>query len=255
MRMRVLIIEDEFPAAERLKRLVKACLPTAEIGPQIDSVEDAVLELGKNAKPDLIFMDVELADGLSFEIFREVKVEAPVIFVTAYDHYALKAFQVDGLHYVLKPIEAEALQQAIAKFQAHRRSTARENDYAQLLHLLEAQPQKQYKERFLIKQGSQLSFVAVSDVAWFQAQSGYVCLVTQDGFQTVVDFTLEQLRAELDPSRFFQVNRKFVLSIGSIQRIEPYFNHRLQLTLSPAPGEEVIVSRDRVAGFKAWLDR
>lgn len=252
--MRVLIIEDEFPAAERLQRLVKAYLPTAEIGPRIDSVEDAVVELGKSAQPDLIFMDVELADGLSFEIFRQVKVEAPVIFVTAYDHYAVKAFQVDGLHYVLKPIEAQSLEKAIAKFQAHRRNTARENDYAQLLHLLEARP-KTYKERFLVKQGQQLSFVAVSDVAWFQAQSGYVCLVTQDGFQTVIDFTLEQLRAELDPVRFFQVNRKFVLSIGSIQRIESYFNHRLLLTLAPAPGEEVIVSRDRVSAFKSWLDR
>ncbi len=252
--MRILIIEDEFPAAERLHRLVQRHLPDASVLPRIDSVEDAVEELREGRQPDLIFMDVELADGLSFEIFRKVKVTAPVIFVTAYDHYAVKAFQVDGLHYILKPIEEAALEQAIEKFKARYQTTQKEKDYSQLLQLLESKP-VEYKERFLVKQGQQLSFVPVKAVAWFQSQSGYVCLCTQEGFQTVVDFTLEQLRDILDPARFFQVNRKFILSIESIQRIEPHFNHRLQLTLSPAPGEDVIVSRDRVSGFKAWLDR
>ncbi|MEM0997185.1 MAG: LytTR family DNA-binding domain-containing protein [Bacteroidota bacterium] len=251
--MRILIIEDEVPAADRLRRLVRELLPEATVAPPIDSVSEAVSILKTGPDPALIFMDVELADGLSFDIFRQVAISSPVIFVTAYDHYAVKAFQVDGLHYLLKPVELAALRAAVDKFKAEAQARAAYTDYHRLLELVE-HGQKDYKQRFLIKQGPQLSFVPVQSVAWFQAQSGYVCLTTTDGVQSVIDFTIEQLRERLDPQQFFQVNRKFILAISAIQKIESYFNHRLIVGITPPPGEEVIVSRDRVAGFKAWLD-
>jgi len=252
--MHILIIEDELPAADRLRRLVSKLLPTATIEPQIDTVAEAVARLATGLKPDLVFMDVELADGLSFDIFRQVKIEAQVIFVTAFDHYAVKAFQVDGLHYLLKPIEEAALAVAIDKFKALSRQDREEGDYLRLLELVQEQ-KKEYKKRFLVKKGGQLSFVQVDKVAWFQAESGYVCLTTLEGHQFVIDATIEQLRESLEPTRFFQVNRKYILSIESIDKIEPYFNSRLILGILPKTGEDVIVSRDRVGDFKAWLDQ
>jgi len=254
--MQVLIIEDERPAAQRLQQLICEVRSDCEILDVIDTVEDSVNWLKSNAEPDLIFMDIQLADGQSFEIFKSVEVKAPVIFTTAFHQYMLKAFKVHSIDYLLKPVNqdelAAALQQYDDYFSEHSGGKVDATVIRQLVNGL--QP-KAYKERFLVKRGQQLQYIKVEDIAYFLAQDGLLYLYQNNGKKHVIDYTLDQLEEQVSPDQFYRISRKYIVSLDSIQTIHSYFNSRLKLDLAPANNNEAIVSRERVSDFKGWLDR
>ncbi len=251
--MKVLIVEDEIPAAKRLRKLVSQYCPEATVMDVVDSVEGATQWLNTFEKPDLIFMDIQLSDGLSFDIFNQTEVVSPVIFTTAYDQYALKAFKVNSVDYLLKPIDPEELKVAFQKFRnLHQQS--QEYDRTAIQNLITSITQKGYKERFLVKVGQQLNYIQTKDIAYFYSDEGLVYAMTISNRRHVLDYTLEQLMDVLDPKNFFRINRKIVVSIDSIHKIHTYFNSRLKLELLPRTDLEGIVSRERVGDFKAWLD-
>ncbi len=249
--MKVLIIEDESPAASRLERILRALEPTIELDRVIDTVEDSVDYFNENPKIDLIFMDIQLADGLSFEIFNRTKVTAPVIFTTAYDHYALKAFKVNSIDYLLKPVDETELKAAIEKY----KNTQLSGEAADLKSLLSAvRGEHSFRKRFLVKTAGRLTFIPSDEVSYFFSEEGTTFIVNRANDRYLLEQTLEELEAQLDPGEFYRINRKMIVGSKSINRIEPYSNNRLSLTLHPAFAEEVIVSRHRTSDFKSWLD-
>lgn len=251
--MKVLIIEDELPAAKQLQRLIQQHRPQTEVLAVLDSVETAIEWLNSHANPQLIFMDIQLADGLSFEIFKHVRINVPVIFTTAFDQYTLKAFKVNSIDYLLKPIDPEELQAAIGKFEAHYLQP--QTHHPQMLEeMMRSIYQPAYKLRFLIKIGQQLSFIPTQQVSYFYSQDGLVYLRTQQDKKHLIDQTLDQLQQEVDPQSFFRINRKAIIRIEAITKIHPYFNSRLKLLVHPQAEFDLIVSRDRVNNFKQWLD-
>lgn len=253
--MKTLIIEDELPAARRLRQLIQRERPATEVLPFIESVEMAVEYFdGPAPMPDLIFMDIQLADGLSFDIFPKTNITAPVIFTTAYDQYTLKAFKVNSIDYLLKPIDPEELKAALGKYE-QLFGRAVQYDPRLMQDLVQELSQPSYKERFLIRAGQQISFVHTSDIRYFYSDNGLVFARTREGKKHPVDYTLEQLEELLSPRSFFRINRKAILSIDCIRKISPYFNNRLILETGPAAPFDFIVSRDRVNNFKNWLDR
>lgn len=250
--MKLLIIEDELPASDQLKKLVSAIDPTIEVVDVIDSVEDGIRWFSHRDTPDLILTDIQLADGLSFEIFEKVPPVVPVIFTTAYDNYAIRAFKVNGIDYLLKPIDRHELAAALEK--ARRYRDTRVPDIRALARMLQQGEQKQYKERFMVKTGDQLKFIKTEDIAYFFSEDGYAHLHTWTGEKRIIDYSLEQLTEMIDPRRFQRLNRQVVASIESIDHVSGYLNSRLKLRLKPN-GLACIVSRDRVNAFKAWMDR
>lgn len=250
--MKVIIIEDETPAANRLERLVVAARPGVEVVKKMDSVEEAVECFNKGVDVDLIFMDIQLGDGLSFEIFNQTKVPAPVIFTTAYDHYAIQAFKVNSVDYLLKPVDEQELEKAIHKFEQQENSNSN-GELKQILNAVRAD-RANFRRRFLVKTAGRLAFILVEDVAYFFSEEGVTFIVNKDNERYLLENTLEELEGQLDPGEFFRINRKMILASKSITRIEPYSNNRLQLTLNPVFSEEVVVSRHRTSEFKAWLD-
>jgi len=250
--MRILIIEDEKPAAQRITKLVQGLDKTIEIIEIIDSVEDTIAWFETNQMPDLAFMDIQLADGLSFDIFKGVEVTCPVIFTTAYDEYALEAFKVNSIDYLLKPIDPKALDRAWQKYQ-----TLKGNSNSDILGLLEAfksqREQKKYKERFLVKKGDGFKYVKVDDIAYFYAEEGLIFIKTFEDERYIIDEKMNQLETGLNPRNYFRINRKLIISDQSVDEISNYFNNRLKLMIKPSFAEEVIVARDRVSGFKDWL--
>lgn len=253
--MKILIIEDELPAAKRLEKMVHRFIEDAEILAKLDSVETAVDWLQTFPKPDLIFMDIQLADGLSFDIFTQTEIQSPIIFTTAYDQYTLKAFKVNSVDYLLKPIDPEELNQALQKFKKHYFNQQVSYDQNLIEQLLHSVTKQDYKERFLVKTGQHLQHISVDNIAYFYSEDGMVYLQTQINKRYVVDYTLDHLARLLDPNSFFRINRKFITNVSSIQKIHTYFNSRLLLELQPKISDEVIVSRDRVGDFKRWLDK
>lgn len=249
--MKILIIEDEVPAAKRLKSLILEAEPSAEILTVIDEVTVAVDWLKSNEHPDLIFMDIQLADGFSFQIFEKIEVKSAVIFATAFDEYAIKAFKVNGLDYLLKPIKKEELAQSIDRFKKLKLQSGINLD---LIQNLFAQQHQKYKDRFLVKSGDQLNYVKVTEIAYFISEGSYSFLVAGSGNRFILDDSLDQIEQFLDPKYFFRINRKMIVGIESVQKIAPYFNNRLKLELSPADTNETIVSRQKVKEFKSWLD-
>lgn len=251
--MKVLIIEDEAPAARRLAQLIKECKPNAEILEQVDSVEGAVEWFNNNPVPDLAFMDIQLADGLSFEIFETVQVKCPVIFTTAYDDYAIKAFKVNSIDYLLKPIDKNELSQAFNKYDELQNNNAPAFDISEIVKTLGKQ--QNYKNRFLVKQGQRLIPIDTEQVAYFFAEDKLVFMVTEDNHKYVVDYTLEQLEQELDPQCFFRANRKIITSMTAVKDIHLSFNGKLKIYLKPdlKKGEDIFVSRERAPEFKTWM--
>ncbi len=253
--MRILIVEDELPAYRRLKQLLKELLPTAEFEEQLDTVRSAVHRLNQTPAPDLLFLDIQLADGLSFSIFDQVAVQTPVIFTTAFDQYTLQAFKVHSIDYLLKPIESDALQHAIEQFQQHYQQVPQSIDHQLLSQVVQQMQAPQYRERFLVKSGNALSYLRVPDIAYLYSEDGLVFARRVDGQRQLIDFSLDQLETQLSPTNFFRISRKAIIHLQSIQKIEPYFNGRLILSLQPDPEFQSTVSRDRTAAFKQWLDR
>ncbi|MGA0558030.1 LytR/AlgR family response regulator transcription factor [Larkinella sp. VNQ87] len=256
--MKILIVEDEPLAVKRMEGLIRDVAPEAEILGKIDTVRAFVRWWQTNPAPDLLLMDIQLADGLSFEIFQQVDVKTPVIFTTAYDEYALRAFKVNSVDYLLKPIEQEELAKAIQKFRQQGGSAGDSNGSSQnLAKMLEEFGIKpvSYKNRFLIKQGGRFDVVETADILYLYADDKVVFLITNQNRKYIVDETLDELEHKLDPRHFFRVNRKYITHLSAIERIEPYFNGRLRIWLKHRPTEEeVSVSRERAESFKTWLN-
>ena len=252
--MRVLIIEDEQPAVNRLTKLIRSFDPAIEVVDCIDSVEDTVKWLKTFKEPDLMFLDIQLADGLSFDIFTQVQIMTPVIFTTAYDQYMMQAFKVNSFDYLLKPIDPEEFVAAMNKF---RQLNGRKLDYDPSFFqgILDNIQKKSYRERFLIKSGQKFDYLPVTSIAYFYSEDGLQFATDKEGKKHIIDGTLESIENDLDHARYFRISRKMILSIDSIKDIQQYFSGRLKLAIEPNYTGDVIVSRDRVQNFKDWLDR
>lgn len=250
--MRVLIIEDELPAANRLSKMLQATTDEAEIIKRLDSVESSVKFLQNEPAPDLIFMDIQLADGISFDIFGQVKVKAPVIFTTAFDQYTLRAFKVNSIDYLLKPIEENELQQAVNKFrELHGK---KDIDLSEKMHRLIEQVQaSRYKERLLIKRGQQLSYLKTTAAAFCFADGKLCYAVDFNNNKFLLENNLSQLEELLDPVKFYRINRHLLVNIEAVSKVHTWLGGRLKVELMPAPGIDTVVSRERVNGFKEWL--
>mgnify|MGYP001124836697 FL=1 len=244
--MNAIIIEDEYLAAAELERLLGEVAPSMTILTKLDSVSESVKWLRKN-KADVIFMDIHLGDGQSFDIFEQVEVTAPVIFITAYDEYALKAFKYQGIDYILKPFDKEELQQALNKLE----SLSPTNTPFPVASLTV------YQERFLVTVGTKMKSVTVGDVAYFMADGKYLVLFTRDGQNYILDQTISGIEMKLNPAQFFKINRKFIISYNSIKEMVKYSNSRIKIVLTPVPpaGIEAIVSAERIQEFKQWLNQ
>jgi len=249
--MTAYIVEDEAPAAQGLVRLLEQADPGLRVLGMADNVEDAIDGITA-LRPDLIFMDIHLGDDVCFTIFDRMVVEAPVIFTTAYDQYAIQAFQKNGIDYLLKPIELEAVKQALAKLAQLKRRFGIDPG---VLRELGALRQSSFRERFMVASGGQIRSVPVEQVAYFQSEGRYVKLVTTDNHRYIVDGTMEKIGAELDPRNFFRINRQLIVSFPAIRSMVPYSKSRVKVVLHPATDIESIVSVERSAEFKAWLDR
>lgn len=256
--MKILIIEDEELAVKKIKKLVAAVEPNAEIVGEADSIAASVEWLQSNPAPDLILMDIELADGQSFEIFNLTEVKSPVIFTTSYDEYALKAFKVNSIDYLLKPVQKEDLEAALKKFNTLKKDTgpaAGLNMETLVKELqLKLQP-KEYRKRFLVKNAQKLVSVEVDDIAYFYSDGRLNFFKTADNKKFVVDYTMDELEDMLDPEKYFRISRSFYVSIASIDKIDDYFGNRLILQLKPAVDKEALVSREKVTDFKKWMGK
>jgi DNA-binding LytR/AlgR family response regulator len=254
--MKIAIIEDEPQAAKRLESLVEELIQEAIVVARMDTVKKAVQYFRIGPQPDLVLMDIQLADGISFDIFNQCEVACPVIFTTAYDEYALKAFKVNSIDYILKPIDKEELRQALEKFSLMQ-AGARPSQADVIGNLQEAVRMltKRYKSRFMIKVGEHLRTVEVSNILYFFSQEKTTFCVTTDNRKLILDDTLEDLEGMLDPSVFFRINRKYMVSASSITDIIHYTNSRLKLVLKNSADADVVVAREKVQEFKAWLDR
>jgi DNA-binding LytR/AlgR family response regulator len=252
--MNVLIAEDESPAAKRLIRLLAEFRPEWKVCHHFDSVEEVVSHFSVGNTPDIAFFDIQLADGLSFEIFDQVPVNCPVVFITAYDHYAVKAFRVNSIDYLLKPIQPAQLADALDKFEQRIRTTSETHDIKAILSGI-TKDNRVYRKRFLVKTAGRLAFIPVQDIAYSFSDDGSAFIVTRKNERFLVESTLEEMEGELSPDQFFRINRGMIVSMDAIERIEPHFSNRLVLQLNPTFDSDVFVSRQRAAEFKSWLDQ
>jgi DNA-binding LytR/AlgR family response regulator len=252
---RILIIEDEKPAAEWLRQLILKFNSDISIVAVCDSVSGATEWFQQNPAPDLVFMDIQLADGLSFEIFERVKVPCSVIFTTAYEEYAIKAFKVNSVDYLLKPIAFNELEAAFQKFKTQIQNVHTAPTVTiELLNKVREMLRKQYKSRFVIKVGEHLKSIPVEDILFFYSLEKATFLCTSDFKSYLVDYSLDHITEMVDEHRFFRINRKYILSNNAIADIVVYSNSRLKIKLKKPDEDAVIVSRDKVAAFKEWLD-
>lgn len=253
--MKVVLIEDEPLAAERLEKLIRQIRPTVEVIANADSVKKSVEWFKKSIPVDLVFMDIQLADGLSFEIFDQVQINAPVIFTTAYNEYALKAFKVNSIDYILKPVDGDELAASFKKFESLNPQVQSHDKMVESIGYAMQMLTKKYKERFVIKVGEHLRSVEVKDTFFFYSLEKVTFLQTRDGKKHILDFTLDQLEGLLDPARFFRINRKYIIAVESIQDMISHINSRLKLVLRTSDDQDIIVARERVQEFKEWLDK
>ncbi|WP_420322967.1 LytR/AlgR family response regulator transcription factor [Flagellimonas sp.] len=251
--MDAIIIEDEKPAARRLNRLLSEFNVT--VSTMLHSVEESIEWFQNNQHPDLIFLDIQLSDGLSFEIFDTVEVKSAIIFTTAYDEYALQAFKLNSIDYLLKPIDDEELETAVKKYQNFRPKNQKLSvDFNDIKKLLVNPLEREYKKRFTVKVGQHLKIINADEVECFYSENKGTYAATLDGRNYLLDTTLEQLEEELSPKIFFRISRKFYVNINHINDIISYTNSRLQIKLNRFNEQEIIVSRERVKDFKLWLE-
>ncbi len=252
--MNILIIEDEVLAQEKLQFLLKNYDPTINVLACLESVEETIRWFATKPHPDLLLLDIHLSDGLSFEIFKKTTINKPIIFTTAFDTYAIDAFQLFSIDYILKPISAEALANALNKYK-NLASSFVAKDYALLTEQVNDNLSTNYKNRFLAKVGQRLFFIATADVAYFSADNKIVFLIDKEGNRFVINTTIEKLDTQLNPNQFFRINRKIIINVDAIEQIKPYVNNRLKLQVKGITNQdEIIISRERVADFKAWAD-
>ena len=251
--MNVIIIEDEKPAARRLSRLLSDL--NVEVSTMLHSVEESIDWFQKNEHPELIFLDIQLSDGLSFEIFDAVEVQSAIIFTTAYDEYALQAFKLNSIDYLLKPIDDEELENAVKKFKIVKPATQKlALNFEDIKKLLVNPLEREYKKRFTTRVGQHLKIINADEVECFYSENKGTYAATSDGRNYLLDTTLENLETELEPKIFFRVSRKFYVNINHIQDIISYTNSRLKIKLNRYIEQEIIVSRERVRDFKLWLE-
>jgi len=251
--MNIVIIEDEELSARRLESMILAFDPGVNVLARLESIEEAVKWFSSNQSPDLIFLDIHLEDGLSFVIFEKVQVNAPIIFTTAYDEYAIKAFKLKSIDYLLKPITQENLNQAIRKYRDWTGSRPQTIDVSSLYEMLSLRTPS-YKTRFSISTGLKIRSVDISDVAYFYSVEGITFLVTRDKMEYAIDLSLDKLAGELDPKQFFRINRQYIVSLRSIGQVHIFPKSHLKVDLLPQVKGDVFVSIDRVPEFKRWLD-
>lgn len=259
--MKVLIVEDEQLAVAKLTQTLNKVNPDAEVIGVTESIAATVKWLNEHqGEPDLILMDIELADGQSFSIFDEVQVNCPVIFTTSYDEYALKAFKVNSIDYLLKPIQQSELKAALSKLETLRAAPGSTESQAIKIEQLVSELQKQsglktYRKRFLVKHLQKLLSIEVETIAYFYCEDRVNFFKTKDGKNYIVDYTMDEIEEMVDPNRFFRAGRALIVSISSVVQMEPYFGNRLALRLTPSFDKEALVSREKVNDFKVWMGK
>jgi len=255
--MHIILIEDESLAAERLQELIERYDPTVRVLAVLPSVAAAVTWLQTHPPPDLAFMDIQLSDGLCFDIFKAVPVTCPIIFTTSYDDYALEAFEVHSVAYLLKPVKFQLLAQSFQKLESLKQALGQGHLNRVLDQIAEGvrRGKDTYKSRFLVRSGPHIRSIRTDEIAYFYSDQKISFLVSHTQQKFPVDFSLEEIEELLDPQDFFRVGRKFITHIDAVKEIHPYFKGRVKLTLQPAAPEEIVVSSERTPAFKAWLDR
>lgn len=260
--MNALIVEDEELAVRKLQKLLREVSPTLSVMGVTASIDDTVAWLENHRAtgqpdPDLIFLDIELADGQSFEIFERTPVRSTVIFTTSYDEYALQAFKVNSIDYLLKPVQRDDLQRSLQKYEDLRGQTveAPALKIEKLLQQLHVQTPRSYRQRFLVRQGQRMLSVEVGDIAYFYTDERYSFFTMHSGQKFLVDYTLDELADALDPNRFFRINRGVLITHQAVEQIQPYFGNRLALSLRPIFDKEALVSREKVSDFKQWMGK
>lgn len=249
--MNIIIIEDEKPAARLLQRKVEKL--GLQVNTMLHSVEEAIAWFQNNPPPDLIFLDIQLSDGLSFEIFEQIDIKSAVIFTTAYDEYALRAFKLNSIDYLLKPIDEEDLEVAVNKFKARTQAQNISLDFEAIKRMLVNPVEKEYKKRFSVKIGQQLKVISIDEVECFYSENKGTYIHTLDNRDYLIDSTLEVVEAEINPKEFYRVSRKFIVPLKAVKEIQVYSNSRLKIILPTYKDDEVIVARERVGDFKEWI--
>ena len=256
--MKILIVEDEELAVKKLQKTLLSIDRMVEVVGVTDSIKSTVDFLKQNSAPDLILMDIELADGQSFEVFNMIQVKNPVIFITSYDEYALKAFKVNSVDYLLKPVQKDELEAALNKYKELNNSDNNKgtSDINNLIKELQSKLQpKEYSKRFLVKQAQKLVSIEVDEIAYFYSDGRLNFFKTRDNRKFVVDYTMDELSDMLDPDKYFRISRSFYVSVDAIDQIHDYFGNRLLLNLTPALDKEALVSREKVMDFKKWMGK
>ena len=250
--MNVIIIEDEKPAARLLQRKLEKLNIAVKV--MLHSVEEALDWFSKNEHPELIFLDIQLSDGLSFEIFEKIDIKSAVIFTTAYDEYALRAFKLNSIDYLLKPIDEDDLAVAVSKFKVRLpKQEALQLDFEQIKKMLSNPFEKNYKKRFTVKIGQHLKVISIDEIECFFSENKGTYIHTSDNRNYLIETILENLEQELDPAIFFRVSRKFIIPLKAIKEIVVYSNSRLKVILPSYKEDEVVVSREKVSDFKNWI--
>jgi two-component system, LytTR family, response regulator len=246
--MRTIIIEDEKPAADKLKKAIEKADASIEIAAMLDSVQSSVQWLQTQAPPELVFMDIELSDGLCFQIFEKTPVTCPIIFTTAYDEYWQEAFEYNSIDYLLKPVKQEKLEAALKKY-----DTLKQYFAVNFQQLLQSKQPAGYKKRFLVKRGTDYISVKTEDIAYFYATHKLVCMIDKKAQKFILDLSLSDIEKQLDPVLFYRVNRKYLVNMSAIKRIKSYPKSKLEVEIEPPVNEEIIISQENVAAFKEWM--
>jgi two-component system, LytTR family, response regulator LytT len=254
--MNIFIIEDEPLAVQKIAKMLVEVEPNTKVLGTADGIESSVEWLQNNPTPDLILVDIELCDGQSFEIFNLIEIQSPVIFTTSYDEYAIQAFRVNSVDYLLKPIKKDDLSRALQKYERFNYQHNAPIDISKLVSELKKQnAPREFRSRFLVKQGQKLIPVEVDEIAYFYSEDGISFFVCFDRVKYIFDYSLEEIEQMIDPKLFFRISRQFILGVKSIIQIHNHFNGKLKLDLKPTNEREITVSRERVADFKAWMGR
>lgn len=256
--IKVVIIEDELPAQRLLKETLQEINFDTKVIGCFNSIKSAVEWFQNNPHPDIVLLDIQLSDGLSFEIFKQAKVESAIIFTTAYDEYAIQAFKVNSIDYLLKPVEKDELKTAFEKYHNYNKQFIQKQnsniDFSELSSLIKGE-KTEYRKRFLIQSNESFFHLPVGDIALFYSKQGITFAVTFEKREYPVNLSLENLKEQLHPDNFFKINRQFIVSINAIKRVHSYFNGKLKLEIKPSHTEDVIIGKDKVASFKRWMDR
>jgi len=249
--MKVLVFEDEAPAARKITKLIKEFDSSIEILDVLESVADGHEWFAENELPDLIFSDIQLSDALSFELYREIDLKVPVIFTTAYNEYAIEAFNHFSIDYLLKPIKAEDLAKSIAKYKEFGQSKASATDFDAILNKIQG---NSYRNRFLVSYRDGLIPIETTDIAYFYSEDSVTFLITSDKKRYIINEPLDTIEQQLDPGVFFRANRRFILSAESVIKVEPYFNQKLIVKVEPVSEQDITVSKIKATAFKNWLN-